>query len=115
MSVVIVTEMARLLELLEKCKGEPTRILHDGVKYGVYQEFGTRYMAPHPFMTPAVEAVRGPMKEGMGQIANLEAMDTFIDKIAHDAEGIAKAYAPVRTGALKNSIKVSKPEAFNLG
>ena len=32
-------------------------LLHDGVEYGVWQEFGTRRMAAHPFMTPAVEMV----------------------------------------------------------
>jgi hypothetical protein len=30
-----------------------TRKIHDGVEYGVYQEFGTdRGLAPRPFMTP---------------------------------------------------------------
>jgi hypothetical protein len=33
--------------------------LHDGVLYGIYQEFGTYKMAAQPFMIPAIERVRG--------------------------------------------------------
>jgi HK97 gp10 family phage protein len=29
-----------------------------GVDYAVFQEYGTRHMPAHPFMTPAAEAVR---------------------------------------------------------
>ena len=36
--------------------------LHDdvfvGVEYGIYQELGTRKMRAHPFLVPALEAVR---------------------------------------------------------
>lgn len=32
--------------------------VHDGVEYGIYQEFGTYKMRARPFMVPAVEAVR---------------------------------------------------------
>lgn len=28
-----------------------------GVEYGIYQEYGTRYMAAHPYMRPAFEQV----------------------------------------------------------
>jgi HK97 gp10 family phage protein len=35
-----------------------TRIIADQVTYGIFQELGTYKMAAHPFMTPAVEAVR---------------------------------------------------------
>lgn len=40
-----------------------------GVEYGVYQEYGTRYMPAHPFMTPAAEAVRPAFEAGARQIA----------------------------------------------
>lgn len=30
--------------------------VHDGVPYGVHQEYGTRHMAARPFMTPAFAA-----------------------------------------------------------
>ena len=29
-----------------------------GAEYGIYQEYGTRFMPAHPYFTPAVEAVR---------------------------------------------------------
>lgn len=33
--------------------------VHDGVEYGIFQEFGTsRGVPPHPFMVPAVESLR---------------------------------------------------------
>mgnify|MGYP001561716920 CR=1 FL=1 len=114
MSVVIITDMARLDELIRKCVGKPVRILHDGVNYGIYQEFGTRYMAAHPFMTPALVAVAEPLAQGFKQMANLEDADRFVEKVARDAEGIAKANAPVRTGALRNSIAVHRPEEMGL-
>lgn len=31
--------------------------VHDGVEYGIYQEFGTHKMAAHPFIAPAIEMV----------------------------------------------------------
>lgn len=34
-----------------------------GAEYGVYQEFGTRYMAAQPYFLPAVEATRRNMKQ----------------------------------------------------
>lgn len=34
------------------------------VDYGLYQEFGTSKMDPHPFMTPAVERLRKEFKDG---------------------------------------------------
>ena len=38
--------------------GPHTWWVQDGVEYGIYQELGTRKMAAHPFMVPAVERVR---------------------------------------------------------
>jgi HK97 gp10 family phage protein len=32
--------------------------VHDGMDYGIHQEFGTSRMAAQPFMIPAVEAIR---------------------------------------------------------
>lgn len=44
--------------------GENYWQVHDGVEYGIYQEFGTRYMAAHPFMTPAAEQAGGELNSG---------------------------------------------------
>jgi HK97 gp10 family phage protein len=38
--------------------GESKYYIQDGVEYGIYQELGTRRMAAHPFMIPAIEKVR---------------------------------------------------------
>lgn len=111
-TVQIVTDMRRLEQLIASCRGTPTRLLHDGVLYGVFQEFGTYKMAAHPFIVPALEAVAKPFREGLKQIKNLEDADVFVDKVAHDAEAIAYAHAPVDTGALRASIRVSRPEEF---
>jgi len=46
------------------------------------------------------------------QIRNLEMAEDFVDKLAHDAEAYAEDAAPFLTGALRDSIKVSKPEDF---
>ena len=38
--------------------------VHDGVEYGIYQEFGTHKMAAHPFMVPAAEQVGRDLNNG---------------------------------------------------
>lgn len=40
-----------------------------GADYGVYVEFGTRYMAAQPYLNPAADAVRGPFIAAMQRIA----------------------------------------------
>jgi len=112
-SIKVTVDKRKLEELIRDCDGKPTRILHDGVHYGIYQEFGTsRGVPPHPFMMPALEQVREPFKQGLRQIANLRQGEAFVEKLARDAERIAKTNAPYDTGALRNSIKVSKPKEF---
>ena len=39
-------------------KGQSTGIVYTTTEYGVYQEFGTRKMAAHPFMLPAINQNR---------------------------------------------------------
>lgn len=111
-TIEIETDFKKLRSLIENLKGKPVRILHDGVSYGAAQEFGT-----HPFMTPAIEAVRPAFNKGWPQVIEKQALtaEAFVEKIARDAEGHAKANAPVLTGALKNSISVSTPEEFGAG
>lgn len=38
--------------------GELSFIVQDGVEYGIHQEFGTKNIPAHPFITPAIEAIR---------------------------------------------------------
>jgi hypothetical protein len=106
-TVQVAVNRAELDRLIAGCKGAPERIVHDGKEYGIYQEFGTRKMRAHPFMTPAAETVRPAFERGLGDIDNLATMDAYVDKIAHDVEAYAKHFAPVDTGALRASIEVS--------
>ena len=106
-------DTAKLDALIRTIKpGEVVRIVHDGVNYGIYNEFGTTRMAAHPFMTPAIEAIRPAFFKGLKQMKNLQQLEDFVDKLSRDAEGHAKNFAPVKTGNLKNSIGVSTPQTF---
>ncbi len=40
-----------------------------GAEYGIYQEFGTRYNPPQPYLIPAAEMVRPSYVAAMSQIA----------------------------------------------
>ena len=112
----IVSDFTKLNQLIVEISREPAkRILHDGVEYGVYQEYG--WTSPsgnpvpaQPFMSPAIEAIRPAFEKGWSQLANLTSAEAFVEKCARDAENVAKRTAPVDTGALKNSIAVSRPE-----
>lgn len=39
-----------------------------GADYGIYQEFGTRFMPPHPYLIPAVEAARPGFEAALSAI-----------------------------------------------
>jgi hypothetical protein len=39
-------------------QGKFTRMIHDGMEYGTYMEFGTEHIAPRPWLGPAMERVR---------------------------------------------------------
>jgi len=128
----------KLQSLLRNLPDEAVRILHDGVNYGVHQEFGAGpheirpreakalYWPgaehpvavvhhpgnpPHPFMTPAVEGVRDELIQGMRQVVERQTMtaDRFVETVARHAQALARQYAPVDSGQLRNSIDVHKP------
>ena len=89
------------------------KVVADSVEYGAFQEFGTSRMAAQPFMRPAAEAVREPFKKAMGQAwRSAQQAQAAVDKAAFDVEHIAKARAPVDTGALRSSIHVEDAEGF---
>ena len=78
---------------------------------GVENGFGRGIRIPaHPFMRPAVEAVRPGFSQAMKNQLTIEQVTAVIDKAAFDIERGAKQRAPVDTGALKNSIHVTKDE-----
>ncbi len=43
-------------------------VVSAGAEYSVHQEFGTRHMAPHPFLIPAAEMVRPSYIAAMAQL-----------------------------------------------
>lgn len=106
--VQVVVNKAVLEQLIREINGKPVRYVHDGVDYGVYQEFGTYKMAAQPFMNPAADAVRPAFDAGIKKLSNLRQAESFVDKVATDLVGHARAMAPVDTGALKNSIRASR-------
>jgi hypothetical protein len=108
-SIKITHDTKEIDRLLKSCKGEHVRIVADGVEYGVYQEFGTRRLAAHPFFTPAAEVIRPRLIEAFRQVTNWEQGEMVIEKLAREFESIAKQNAPVDTGALRSSIHVEKP------
>jgi hypothetical protein len=76
-----------------------------GANYGVYVEYGTRYMAGQPYLRPAVDKT----KAQLGAIAvNADGLDEFLQKAALTVERSAKASAPVDTGYLRSSISTSR-------
>ena len=106
-------DMKKLEEFIRTIKpGKVVRILHDGVDYGIYNEFGTSRMAAHPFMIPAIEIIRPAFFKGLKQIRNLQMLEDFVDELATDAAGHARNRAPVKTSQLKNSIMVTPAERF---
>ncbi len=110
--VVDDTELERLMQRAA-AQGKVVKIIADGVHYGVYQEFGTRYMAGKPFLTPAVEHVRPALTTGWKKVieSNVNIND-FMTKIAMDAVAFAKAVAPVDTGQLRASIHLLEDNLF---
>ena len=82
-------------------------------EFGVENGFGRGIKIPaHPFMRPAIEAVRPTLeKVFMGAITN-DLAEQAVEQAARDVERIAKVKAPYDTGALRNSIQVSKPGGF---
>ena len=68
---------AYLLPQTEAPPDDQTAYVAVGANYGIYLEYGTRYMAPRPYMTPAIEA---------GEAA-LESAASGIEGMLEDAAG----------------------------
>ena len=108
MGVTVRVDTARLDQIIATLpKEKVVRFVADGVEYGIYQEMGTSKMGAQPFMSPAVEAVRGSFEKSFDGIDSLTMIETLVDKAAYDIEAGAKINAPVDTGALRSSINVT--------
>lgn len=77
-------------------------IVGTNVEYAVYQEYGTRYMEPQPYLRPAA-------REAQQNISNIVAQSSDLpDAVKQTAlfvERRAKELAPVDTGHLRGSIR----------
>lgn len=114
----------RLVQLIRNTGGrEPVRIVADGVEYGIFVEMGTSTrsffgiirkarMAARPFLMPAWEAVRPGFLAAWRQVKSLERKESVVENAANDVERLAKANAPVDTGALRASIHVVAGDVF---
>lgn len=83
------------------------RVIHDGVEYGVFVEFGSSKMGARPCLVPAFENHTKNLKDVIGQaIERGVNLDDVIGKIAFDIQADYQGSVPVDTGALKGSISV---------
>jgi len=105
------SELRRLIAA--SAGGAIKRIVADGVTYGLYQEMGVENgfgrgikIPAHPFMRPAVEAVRGGFVKAFQGCVTWALMEAVVVKTAFDVERLAKDKAPFETGALMSSIHV---------
>ena len=63
----------------------------------IHQEFGTSKMSAHPFMSPAVEAVRAGFDRAFQNQLTDAQVEGVVTKAAFDIERGAKERAPVDT------------------
>jgi hypothetical protein len=103
-------------------QGVKTRLIADGVEYGVFQEFSTSpggnpQTNPagrkgitgkgHPSLIPAFERVTKDLPKAVGvAIENIIPLDDVFNKAAFDIQALWAADVNVDTGAYKNSIGV---------
>ena len=109
--ITVKIDDSKLVALINATKGAvKPRIVADGVEYGLYQERGTVNMPAHPFMVPAVEAVRPGFAAAFKEQLTIKQAEAVLDKTARDVERGAKQKAAVDTGAMRSSIHVIKGE-----
>lgn len=107
MTISIEADLTILDQLIADTGGAVERIVADGVNYGIYQELGTvRQGYAQPFMSPAVEDVRGGFMQAAAQVVTNTQAAGVVEKAARDVESGAKQRAPVETGTLRSSIQV---------
>lgn len=72
-----------MMEGGSRLQAEPKKggVIGTNVLHGIYQEFGTRHMAPQPFLRPAAEVVRtGDIKTVLRKIEQETAKGPLTDK-----------------------------------
>lgn len=115
--ITIHADFSQLDAMMRRLRGKPVRIVHDGVEYGVYQEFGTsRGIAPRPAAQTAASEIEPAYQALMERITEVPDPDAAVEKVARDFEGRWKqqivAMQIIDTGAYLNSVTVSTPEEW---
>lgn len=85
----------------ENLEGDVVYAVGTPLEYGIYQEIGTSFHAPQPYLRPAVNDAQGRLD---GVIEQEDDLETAMEVLAKFVKGRAKTYAPVDTGDLQNSI-----------
>ena len=106
-NVRIVLNTSGIQNIQRALRSVSPRYVADGVNYGIHQEYGTYRIAAHPFVRPGVENVRAHLPQSFGAFG-MDQLDDALEKIATDVQAQAAMLAPVDTGALRNSIHVTK-------
>ena len=75
------------------------------LEYAKYQEYGTYFHPPQPYLRPAAEQTKANLSR---IVAQSEDFESAMENIAEEVEEAAKARAPVRTGALRDSIETRR-------
>ncbi len=110
MATEVKLDAKKLDQLIKAIGDEPIkpRIIHDGVEYGVFQEFSIGGSG-HPSLVPAFERHTKELPKLIGQaIERAISLDAILAKIAFDIMRDWAADVNVDTGAYRNSITVSE-------
>lgn len=121
MQITITVDDRELKRLIANTGAKFEKIVADGVHYGIYQEMGVENgfgkgikIPAHPFMSPAVEAVRPGWDAAFTNQLTDQQVEGVVTKAAFDIERGAKERAPTDTHALQNSIHVVDGDSFSV-
>ena len=99
-----------LNRIADAARNVRTQYVADGVEYGIYQELGTRHMAAHPFMRPAVERIRPHIGLAIEEAGGMEHLDEAVRMMANQVWDDARLLAPFQYGKLRGSLHVQENE-----
>lgn len=76
-------------------------------EYGIYQELGTSKMKAQPYLFPAAREVQRSIPRII-QKTGATTSGEVVRSVALEVEGLAKKFAPVELGNLRNSISAQR-------
>jgi len=105
MAVRVRLDTKKMDDLIQATES-PVYEVHDGVHYGVYQEFTS---SGHPSLVPAMEKTRRVFRRVISEaLERGVSLDDAINKMAKDVQTMWASDVNVDTGAYKNSITTRK-------